>query len=73
MNPPRVIDGREMEPPEPMEATLEALDTLPPGQELILLLNCQPHPLYQVLRRNGYTWTEAWDEAGTNVIRIRAA
>ena len=34
----RVIDGRGMEPPEPLEATLAALDTLPAGEELTLLL-----------------------------------
>lgn len=71
MSTPRVIDGREMVPPEPLEATMEALDTLPQGEELTLLLNCQPHPLYQMLRRNGYIWTEEWDGNGTNVIRIR--
>lgn len=72
MSQPRVIDGREMEPPGPLEATLEALETLPAGEELILLLTCQPHPLYQILRRNGYTWTEVWDDDGTNAIHIRA-
>lgn len=69
----RVIDGRGMEPPEPLEATLAALDTLPAGEELTLLLHCQPHPLYQVLRRNGYVWSEQREDDGTNVIRIRAA
>jgi len=69
----RVIDGRGMEPPEPLEATLAALDTLPAGEELTLLLYCQPHPLYQVLRRNGYVWSEQREDDGTNVIRIRAA
>ncbi len=73
MSPPRIIDGREMEAPEPLEATLAALDTLPAGEELVLLLNCQPHPLYQVLRNNGYCWSEEWDAEGTNVIHIRAA
>ena len=68
-----VIDGRGMEPPEPLEATLAALDTLPAGEELTLLLYCQPHPLYQVLRRNGYVWSEQREDDGTNVIRIRAA
>lgn len=70
---PHVVDGREMEPPGPMEATLAALDALPSGEELVLLLYCTPHPLFQMLRRNGYVWTEQWEDDGTNVIRIRAA
>ena len=37
---PRVIDGRDLLPPEPMELTLAALDALEPGQELLLLLLC---------------------------------
>ena len=69
----RVIDGRGMEPPEPLVASLAALDTLQAGEELTLLLYCQPHPLYQVLRSNGYVWSEQREDDGTNVIRIRAA
>ena len=34
----RVIDGRGLMPPEPMELTLTALDTLPDGEELLLPL-----------------------------------
>ena len=44
-----VIDGREMEPPEPLERALEALDTLAEGDDLMLLLYCQPHPLFNIL------------------------
>jgi uncharacterized protein (DUF2249 family) len=69
----RVIDGRDMQPPEPLELTLAALDTLPPDGELVLLLHCQPHPLYQILRRNGYVWTETMQADGTNEIHIRTA
>lgn len=66
-----VIDGREMEPPEPLERTLEALETLPPGDELLLLLYCQPHPLFNILRSNGYEWTDDLLPEGTREIRIR--
>jgi hypothetical protein len=68
-----LIDGRDMQPPEPLEKTLEALDTLPPDGEIVLLLYCQPHPLYQILRRNGYVWTESMQADGTNEIHIRKA
>lgn len=67
----KVIDGREMQPPEPMERTLEALELLPDGDELLLLLYCQPHPLFNILRNNGYEWTENLLPEGTREIRIR--
>ena len=66
-----VIDGRELQPPEPMERTLEALDRLPDGDDLLLLLYCQPHPLFNILRNNGYTWDEEVRADGTREIRIR--
>ena len=66
-----VIDGREMQPPEPLERTLEALESLPPGEELMLLLYCQPHPLFNILRNSGYQWTDNLLPDGTREIRIR--
>jgi uncharacterized protein (DUF2249 family) len=67
----QVIDGRDLQPPEPMELALTALDTLPDGEELTLLLYCQPHPLFGILRRNGYVWREEILDDGTHEIRIR--
>jgi uncharacterized protein (DUF2249 family) len=66
-----VIDGRELQPPEPMELTLEALDKLGEGDEVLLLLYCQPHPLFGILRNNGYGWREELRPDGTREIRIR--
>lgn len=65
------IDGRELQPPEPMELTLEALDKLGQGDEVMLLLYCQPHPLFSILRNNGYAWSEDVRADGTREIRIR--
>ena len=65
-----VIDGRELEPPEPMKRTLEALDTLAENDELLLLLYCQPNPLFNILRNNGYAWSEDVRADGTREIRI---
>lgn len=65
-----VIDGREMQPPEPLERALAALDTLPPDGELVMLLYCQPQPLFNVLRNNGYVWQEQVQDDGTHEIRI---
>ena len=49
-----VIDARELEPPEPFERVMEALTTLAKGDEILLILNREPHPLYRILVRNGY-------------------
>ena len=67
----KVIDGRDMQPPEPMERTLEALDSLAQDEELLLLLYCQPHPLFDILGKNGYAWNEELRADGTREIRIR--
>jgi uncharacterized protein DUF2249 len=69
----RIIDARLMVPPEPMEATLAALDDLPPGGEIVLLLYREPFPLYPILRNNGYTHRTSLGEDGTFEIRIRHA
>ena len=66
-----VIDGRDLQPPEPMERTLEALDRLGPDDDILLLLYCQPHPLFNILRNNGYAWTDNLLPEGTREIRIR--
>lgn len=68
-----VVDGRDMQPPEPLEKTLEALDRLQPGEELLLMLYCHPVPLFNILRNNGYVWQEEVREDGTHEIRIRHA
>ncbi len=69
----QVIDGRAMVPPEPLELTLHALDGLAADDELVLLLYCQPHPLFNILRREGYVWSEDLRPDGTREIRIRKA
>lgn len=68
-----VIDGRDLQPPEPLELALESLDTLTADDELVLLLYCQPQPLFSILRKNGYAWQETVQDDGTHEIRIRKA
>lgn len=48
------IDVCGLEPPEPMERVLEALDRLRPGQRLRVLIPREPYPLYRILERNAY-------------------
>jgi TusA-related sulfurtransferase len=67
---PKVIDGRGLMPPEPLELTLAALDTLPEGEELLLLLYCEPHPLYTILKQNGYRYRTGFRDDGTVEVYI---
>jgi uncharacterized protein (DUF2249 family) len=67
----RVIDGRDLLPPEPLELTLAALDQLTEGDDLLLLLNCRPAPLFGILRRHGYFWDECAQGDGSFEITIR--
>ncbi|HEX5802676.1 MAG TPA: DUF2249 domain-containing protein [Azospira sp.] len=50
----RVIDARGLEPPEPFVLTMDALDHLPKGEKLLLLLYREPYPLYKALANNGF-------------------
>ncbi len=50
----RVIDARGLEPPEPFVLTMDALDRLPKGERLLLLLYREPYPLYKALGNNGF-------------------
>jgi len=70
---PVIVDARGLMPPEPLNLTLEALDTLPPGGEVILILYREPGPLYDILRRNGYTHRTETTPEGEFHIHIRHA
>ncbi len=73
MSEPQLIDGRDMEPPEPLELALAALATLAPGAELIMLFHCEPLPLYSILDRNGYRYRSERRADGSNEIHIKKA
>jgi TusA-related sulfurtransferase len=74
MNPePRLIDGRGMEPPEPLERAMAELATLAPGEELVMLLRCEALPLYSMLERNGFDYRAQRRPDGTNEVRISKA
>ena len=65
-----VVDARYLEPPEPFVRTMEMLDALKPGEPMLLLLFREPHPLYKVLRQNGYTYETELVADGTYEILI---
>lgn len=70
---PRLIDGRDMEPPEPLELAVAELATLAPGEELVMLLRCEPLPLYAILERMGYRYRSEPRADGSNAIHIQKA
>jgi hypothetical protein len=67
----RLIDGRALSPPEPLELTVAALDELADADELCLLVHCRPQPLYAILQRHGYRWTETVTDDGAVEVVIR--
>jgi TusA-related sulfurtransferase len=69
---PLIVDARGLEPPEPLERVVEALDRLKPGQRLLLLLEREPYLLYHILEENGYEHSTRISEEGTFYIEIRA-
>jgi tRNA 2-thiouridine synthesizing protein A len=55
--PPEVfltLDAREWEPPEPMVRMLEALEALPRGRKIVMLLHREPRPLFLILKNSGF-------------------
>lgn len=69
----RVVDARGMEPPEPMEKVMEALDELRPGESVRMLLHREPFPLYAILAERGYRHETRMEPDGSYVILIRQA
>lgn len=67
---PHVVDARYMEPPQPFVETMEMLDRIQPGEQMLLLLFREPHPLYKVLRQNGHDYQTELLADGTFEILI---
>ena len=66
----RQLDVTGLEPPEPMMAILEALDTMPPHAALLVRLDREPHPLFRVLEQNNYCRSGGWQEDRTYELLI---
>lgn len=58
------LDLRGLYPPEPMERVLGALADLQPAQQIRLLIEREPHPLFRILERNGYRYQTAQPAPG---------
>ncbi|MEO8009046.1 MAG: DUF2249 domain-containing protein [Betaproteobacteria bacterium] len=70
MSIPVRLDMRGLDPPEPMERVLGALDTLRPGDQVLMIIDRQPRPLYRYLNDNGYAYRETLKPEGIFEILI---
>lgn len=52
----RFLDVRKLAPPEPLEQILDVLASLPRSEPLWVLHRREPFPLYDLLKRLGYSW-----------------
>jgi uncharacterized protein (DUF2249 family) len=66
-----VLDVRGLEPPEPMVQILERLDTLAPGQRLVVLHERRPMLLYPQLDERGFLHDTEEVEPGLVRIVVR--
>jgi uncharacterized protein (DUF2249 family) len=65
------IDVRWLEPPEPFERIVAALEELPAAAALRVRIHREPHPLYRFLQREGYAFDTRYDPEGFFEILIR--
>ncbi|MDP1896444.1 MAG: DUF2249 domain-containing protein [Sulfurimicrobium sp.] len=66
----RIIDALWLDPPEPLELALEAIEKLPPGECLRLLIHREPKMLYSILQEWGFVHQTINREDGTYEILI---
>jgi uncharacterized protein (DUF2249 family) len=67
------LDVRGLEPPEPMQRTLEALATLEPGHTLVQINSRVPRFLFPELESRGFQYTVHEDEPDVVRVFIRHA
>jgi len=64
------LDVRGMEPPQPIELVLEAIDDFEPGDKLRLIIDCHPVPLFRILERDGYAYRTEPGQTSVHEITI---
>jgi len=57
MNPEQCLDVNLLDPPEPMERILSAMESIAQGCYLRVWIHREPFPLYDILRREGFSHT----------------
>lgn len=68
-----LIDGRDLEAPEPLLRVLAALEAAQSGQTVRLLLPREPFPLYPLLAQRGWRHDTVTQADGSYAIHIRRA
>lgn len=51
------LDVCGLEPPEPLERVLQALADMQQGEQVRMLIDREPRPLYRILEQNQYAYT----------------
>lgn len=65
----RLLDVRDLAPPEPLERVLAAVHALSGAQYLRARLPREPYPLYPLLQELGYAWRgRPADNAGFEIL-----
>ena len=65
----KIIDARGLQSPEPFERVVDALTQLALGDELKLIIQQEPRPLYRFLERNRYAYkTESFADGRFEII-----
>jgi len=65
------LDCRDLEPPEPMVKTLERVESLGPGQTLVVLLPREPLFLFEELKTRGHEWRGGFEPEGHYRLIVR--
>lgn len=58
------LDVRWLEPPEPFERIVAALEELAPGHRLRVIIHREPRPLFGWLAEEGYACEHRYDPEG---------
>ncbi len=64
MNRPHTLDVRWLEPPEPFERIVAALETLPEEDQLRVMIHREPQPLFRWLERENYRFHHHYNPEG---------
>jgi len=70
MDKEQLVDVRWLEPPEPFDRIVAAVEKLPVQGSLRVLIHREPRPLYNWLARAGYHYRTQYDPNGWFEIRI---
>jgi uncharacterized protein (DUF2249 family) len=64
MSTSRTLDVRWLEPPDPFERIVAALESLAPGDTLHVMIHREPRPLFQWLTGEGYAYRHGYNPEG---------